>query len=268
MSATDEDLRQANDKLELWKGAAQRLADRVVRQESELAEANYQIEKYAAEARQAIDAHGAAFVELAAVKQTMGELCESCGWSMRFPDQPCRCELERELASAKDALLQAHKDYGCELRDPNGTIWEHAAQVQQQRDRLERELLDLKESITSLSHPNCRDLLRELAEANEYADKLAAGYPDGMLPKDIEVLREANYEFAQEVHGLREQRDVIMQRLSETHMRMTEAEKQRDRLAEALRDLCETLLVKEPRDVTDLLNKAGDALAAVKGGTQ
>jgi uncharacterized protein YukE len=42
---------------------------------------------------------------------------------------------------------------------------------------------------------------------------------------------------------------------------------QRDRLAQALRDLCETLLVKEPRDITDLLNKAGDALAAVKGGS-
>jgi chromosome segregation ATPase len=118
-------------------------------------------------------------------------------------------QLERELAAAKDALLKAHKDYGCELRDPNGTIWEHAAQVQQQRDRLERELLDLKESVASLSHPNCRDLLRERDEARE----------------------------------------------------------QRNSLAEALRELCETLLVKEPRDITDLLNKAGDALAAVKGGS-
>jgi hypothetical protein len=100
------------------------------RLERELAEANYQIEKYAAEARQAIDAHGAAFVELAAVKQTMGELCESCGWAMRFPGQPCRCELEREL-------------------------------------------LDLKESIASLSHPNCRDLLRERDEARDQRDRLA-----------------------------------------------------------------------------------------------
>jgi hypothetical protein len=38
--------------------------------------------------------------ELAAAKQIMGELCESCGWAMRLPDQPCRCELERELAEA------------------------------------------------------------------------------------------------------------------------------------------------------------------------
>jgi FtsZ-binding cell division protein ZapB len=218
------------------------------RLERELAEANYQLEKYAAEARQAIDAHGAAFVELAAVKQTMGELCESCGWAMRFPGQPCRCELERELAAAKDALLKAHKDYGCELRDPNGTIWEHAAQVQQQRDRLER----------------------ELAEANEYADKLAAGYPDGMLPKDIEVLREANYEFTQEVHGLRDQRDVIMQRLSETHMRMTEAEKQRDKLAEAIHYALESMSDYSYGE-TNVRGNArlilNQALAAVKGGS-
>jgi hypothetical protein len=39
---------------------------------------------------------------------------------------------------------------------------------------------------------------------------------------------------------------------------------QRDRLAEALRELCETLLADKPRDITDLLNKAGDALAAAK----
>jgi hypothetical protein len=41
---------------------------------------------------------------------------------------------------------------------------------------------------------------------------------------------------------------------------------QRDSLAEALRELCGTLLADKPRDITDLLNKAGDALAAVKGG--
>jgi len=41
---------------------------------------------------------------------------------------------------------------------------------------------------------------------------------------------------------------------------------QRGRLAEALRELCETLLNDKPRDITELLNKAGDALAAVEGG--
>jgi hypothetical protein len=30
-------------------------------------------------------------------EQTKGLLCEKCGWSMKFPDEPCRCELEEKL---------------------------------------------------------------------------------------------------------------------------------------------------------------------------
>jgi hypothetical protein len=44
-----------------------------------------------------------------------------------------------------------------------------------------------------------------------------------------------------------------------------ELREQRDRLAEALRELCETLLNEKPRDITKSLYKAGDALAAWKG---
>jgi hypothetical protein len=43
-----------------------------------------------------------------------------------------------------------------------------------------------------------------------------------------------------------------------------ELREQRDRLAEALRELCETLLNAKPRDITESLYKAGDALAAAK----
>jgi vacuolar-type H+-ATPase subunit E/Vma4 len=45
-----------------------------------------------------------------------------------------------------------------------------------------------------------------------------------------------------------------------------EAREQRDRLAEALRELCGALLKDRPRNITALLNKAGEALASVKGG--
>jgi hypothetical protein len=47
---------------------------------------------------------------------------------------------------------------------------------------------------------------------------------------------------------------------------LTAVTEERDRLAEALRELCETLLNAKPRDITESLYKAGDALAAVKGG--
>lgn len=42
--------------------------------------------------------------------QTKGELCEKCGWAMKFPEEPCRCELERENAAlrAERVLVSVH----------------------------------------------------------------------------------------------------------------------------------------------------------------
>lgn len=51
---------------------------------------------------------------------------------------PLQAEIEAlrvEVEQLQRQLRQAHKDYGCELRDPNGTIWEYAAM---QRDRAVR----------------------------------------------------------------------------------------------------------------------------------
>jgi hypothetical protein len=42
-------------------------------------------------------------------------------------------------------------------------------------------------------------LKQELKESQEYADKLAQGLPVGMLPADIENLRETNAHFAQKI---------------------------------------------------------------------
>jgi hypothetical protein len=33
--------------------------------------------------------------------QIMGELCPLCGWAMKFPGEPCRCEIVKHLAAAK-----------------------------------------------------------------------------------------------------------------------------------------------------------------------
>ena len=49
-----------------------------------------------------------------------------------------------------------------------------------------------------------RELVAEIRILKEYADKLANGLPEGMLPKDVEVLRKANQHFANENHMLRE----------------------------------------------------------------
>jgi hypothetical protein len=43
-------------------------------------------------------------------------------------------KLERERDEWKAKYIQQNKDFGCELRDPNGTIWDHAKTLQRERD--------------------------------------------------------------------------------------------------------------------------------------
>lgn len=64
------------------------------------------------------------------------------------------------------------------------------------------DLADLLCDALSEMTAHAKDLELKLKEMTAYADKLAAGFPDGMLPKDVEVLREANAAFAEENHRL------------------------------------------------------------------
>ena len=40
-------------------------------------------------------------LKLLMAQQVMGIECERCGWAMKFPNRPCRCELEAELREIK-----------------------------------------------------------------------------------------------------------------------------------------------------------------------
>jgi hypothetical protein len=71
-----------------------------------------------------------------------------------------------------------------------------------------------------------------------------------------ELLNKLEREVDEVLSDLEFRRDLF--KLQEQQLNDVRAE--RDRLAEALRELCETLLADKPRDITDLLNKAGDAL--------
>ena len=55
----------------------------------------------------------------------------------------CRT-LERERDEWKAKYIQQNKDLGCELRDPNGTIWDHAKTLQRERD----EARDQRDAVT------------------------------------------------------------------------------------------------------------------------
>jgi hypothetical protein len=69
--------------------------------------------------------------DLALARQVSGELCEACGWAMKFPGEPCRCELLKEVErlnadrdtafargaeAMRDALLQ-RVSWGSDLAD-------------------------------------------------------------------------------------------------------------------------------------------------------
>lgn len=69
--------------------------------------------------------------------------------------------------------------------------------------------------------------------------------------------REHNGRIAEE---RRKQRDELSGHYHRLNAENVVLQQQCDRLAEALRNLCEALLSKEPQDITDLLYAAGEAL--------
>lgn len=83
-------------------------------------------------------------------------------------------------------------------------------------------------------------LERERDEARGYADKLAAGLPEGMLPKDVDVLRDANLALAMERDSLQEQLDaaIMLGKMQERrHERELEQVREQYRLSSVCREL-------------------------------
>jgi predicted transcriptional regulator len=131
-------------------------------------------------------------------------------------------------------------DYSEKLQDENAgwqTKWkfavEMAARAENERDEARSEIKKLKEELES----HAWTISPAMAQAK--------------------------------IDELVEQRDRLLAEREQWRMSSVcrELREQRDRLAEALRELCETLLNDKPRDITESLYKAGDALAAWKGGS-
>ena len=55
------------------------------------------------------------------------------------------CQIERKLNEANEKLKQAHRDFGYELRDPAGTIWDECK-------RLQEELKEARKDAARLDH--------------------------------------------------------------------------------------------------------------------
>jgi len=58
-------------------------------------------------------------------------------------------------------------------------------------------------------------LEHELQEMTDYANRLAEGLPVGMLPKDIDNLREANFSLAHENHELHQLVKALRKKLKD-----------------------------------------------------
>ena len=78
---------------------------------------------------------------------------------MKTPTTLTRTEqLETELAEMtkqrdewKEKFIQQNKDLGCELRDPNGTIWDHAKNLERQRDSMQAALTKALDTIVKMT---------------------------------------------------------------------------------------------------------------------
>ncbi len=86
--------------------------------------------------------------------QTKGLECDKCGWAMKFPDEPCRCELEDKIKQ-----IEASATRGWEMADSL-----HLA-VKEQRERAEK-AEKMLEGVKKLYSPEAAASLRsELAQS-------------------------------------------------------------------------------------------------------
>jgi hypothetical protein len=145
------------------------------------------------------------------------------------PGEKCQCSAYNESECGCGADWTPREVY--ELRDKAERYRLEANALMMQRDRLVEELNELKEEC-GLRWAQKRIAIDELKDVTEQRDRL--------------LVEREQWRMSSVCRELREQRDT---------------------LAEALRELCETLLNDKPRDITESLYKAGDALAAWKGGS-
>ncbi len=72
----------------------------------------------------------------------------------RFDEDEClhlsASDTEPDDVIVAKALLLVHKEHGCELRDPAGTIWEHAANIHQEINEMQGKLAIARKALTDI----------------------------------------------------------------------------------------------------------------------
>ena len=80
-------------------------------------------------------------------------------------------EARRERDEWKAKYIQQNKDLGCEMMDPNGTIWDYAKKVQTEIAKLRSALIRINDAVVarmSADEPTGDERL-ELLRASKYA---------------------------------------------------------------------------------------------------
>lgn len=67
-------------------------------------------------------------------------------------------------------------------------------------------------------------LFPEVAQLEAYCDKLAEGLPEGMLPKDIELINETNVKLLVEIEQLRGENSALRANTSKSVLRRLKAQ--------------------------------------------
>ena len=104
-----------------------------------------------------------------------------------------------------------------------------------------------------------QDTKRERDELKAYADKLADGLPEGMLPKDVENLRNANAGLAEDLRKAKLERGEALAALKQTCATNTEIRRE---LEEARREIAK-LKASSNENYWELSRQRGNMLYAL-----
>jgi len=148
--------------------------------------------------------------------ETDAAILESNGqWS--FVLKECCKRLERERDEARESggitFLLAEKHA---LENELEAMTCKAAGWQNQAELNARLLVECREKAERY-RLEANVMMAKLHELQTYADKLADGLPDGMLPKDVENLRIANAGLAEDLHKVEREHDTACRLLAQMH---------------------------------------------------
>jgi chromosome segregation ATPase len=156
------------------------------------------------------------------------------------------------------AELEDERDRLRKIVDEQCRFSSVCCEYREQRDEARQEVAELKEEYGTWWAQK-RIALDELKDVTEQREGLI---------KRIEQLEDELAKACNKVDELAKIGLDQMDKERSTNKKLSDYRSQRDRMAEALQQLCKALLTANPLDITELLNKAGDALQSLTTPTQ